>query len=584
LKAEINNTTQGDVMTEDEIKREAILPEGFDIDKRGLWQLRVVYDKRASAVRISRVYLSFAPMWLVSNAKCLDTCDGHLVIRYLDEGVVREQIMERRLLYRGSIGGALGGKYDFPLWPDEAKNFGGYLLRADKQCLKTVNYRTVTGWIDTDDGKRFALYGDNGVLLKPSDGGMQQKLEACRSLGDRELFLDTVFKAMNANELACVPFIGSIAAPLLSRLGAPSMIIDIHGLSSTGKTVSAAMAMAVFGNPLWLETKWDGPPGGLEEVLSFFSDMPVYFDEAQSQSRPHIIMETIYNAANGVGTLRGKPQGGTQATRRRTNLVFSTSEAGLVSISGKEYSGIDARILPVEGAPLGNFSKEEVEHLDSVIRKNYGLVGKDLISYLESAADFEKIKKQHDVYIGALLEHVKSNDRIQGRKASTYATLLCAVDVLAALYPNYGDDVEKVRDHLMAYWKRLCRSRGGGGSAHRAYRALIDYYIQNKQGFNDAIRPVGAIYAGNFGGLNPSKQKLIGFLEKTWNSVLKNARCAPDDIVRQFSHRGWILYKKSPKWGKIDHRVRTKVNGVETTLIVLSQSGRDAYENGWSDE
>lgn len=571
-------------MTEEEILKEAVLPEGYAIDKRGLWELRVVYDRRTDTPRVSRVYLSFAPIWLVSNAKCLDTLDGHLVIRYLDGGVVREQVIKRGLLFGGSIGGALGGKFNFALWPREANNFGNYLLLADKQCRKTEYYRPVTGWNDTDRGPRFALYGDNDILIKASAGGMQQKLDACVSSGDRDVFVDAAFNAMVANPLACVPFMGAIAAPMLSRVGAASMTIDICGGSSNGKTVIAAMSMAVFGNPYLLESKWSGPAGGLGELLSTFRDMPVHLDEAQAQNRKNIIWEMIYDAGNGVATLRGKPQGGTQAVRRRKNMIISTSEAGLMSLSEKGYGGIDARLLLVEGAPLDNYSTDQVRNLESVIQNNYGLVGKDLISHLESSADFQKIQREHKDYTNMLLKYVKNVDRIQGRKAKTYAVLLCAVDVLVALYPNRKDDLDIIKGHLTEHWKKLCDCRGVEDNAHLAFRALMNFYLRHIPEFGVCKRPLGKMYSGNFGDMNPGKVELIGFLEETWEAVLRKVQCDPNDIVRQFCQRGWILYKESPKWKKLDHRVRTKLNTVETDLIVLSQLGRDAFNKAGAEE
>ncbi|MCB2215689.1 MAG: DUF927 domain-containing protein [Desulfobulbaceae bacterium] len=578
---------QGSVFTK-KWEGEAIIPEGFGIDERGLWYLRVLYNSKVGAVEFAREYITQSPVWMVRNYRKLepgserdavsDPDECFLAIRHLDNGTVREQVIAKSLLYAGNMGATLGGKFNFTLRRDYVESFKDYLEHADMACKATESYRDQTGWIEIESGVwRFGLYQDNGLLIRPG-GGISKTFESIRQKGDRETYLRVVLTILTRNPLACIPFAGAVAAPLLSRLKASSGVIDICGSSSKGKTVAARMAMAVYGHPKGLETQWSSTAAGLEGSLEFFNDLPVFFDDAQNQGDKKTIGKTIYQAANRIGRQKGKPSGGVQDPRGWSNFVFSTSEKSLISLVPEKYSGILARIIPVAGDTLGNCTRDDVRELEAVIDDHYGWVGRDLITYLESQADFDAIISQHRDYKKQLDGYVAADDRIQGRKADMYAALLCGIDALVNIYPLHNEALEIIKANLVTHWESLCVTGSANTSVQHALSLLIDHYNKSPHHFDGtSVASKGILYKPQ-----DSSQKLIGFYPSEFYKIIKSAGYSSENILTEFMDRDWIVYRTTPKRAQRNPLIRTTRANDEIKLIVISEIGREAYNRDFS--
>lgn len=556
---------------------EAILPEGYGLDERGLWWLRIEYNASRDALEFSRIYLSFNPIWMVSNAQCLDSDNGYIVVRHLVNEAIKEQIIYRKLLYQGNLAGELGGKFGFYLNPGCVGKFSNYLLQGDMICMRTESYRERTGWIQTVDGKKFSLYQDNGILIKPKGDNTSLYRGICQR-GDKETYLQAAINMLVANPLACVPFAGSLAAPLLSIVHADSTIIDICDSSSKGKTVSAENSIAVWGDPHGLVTQWDSTMAGLDGSLELFGDVPVVLDDAQNQTDRKIIGSIIYRVGNCRARQKGRPHGGIKEAVDLSTIVISTSETSILSLSSKQFSGQNARVIPVSGDTLGNYSGDDVRELEDVLEENHGWVGRDVIDHLESHADHKAIHEQQKLYRKMLLESVADDDRIQERRANTYAVLLCAIDILKDLYPSHLDSIIIIGEHLIDHWHGLCSSQSGHANVQKAMSILIDHYNKSPHHFDGTSKTCKGVLYKPHGTMT----ELIGFYPTEFEKIMKTAGFSSENILKEFMDRDWILYQESPKRRKRIHLTRTKRGNYEIKLIVISKSGRDAYESDFS--
>ena len=554
---------------------DAVLPAGYGLFKDGLFRFELNADDENRCVRRP---ITFGPVWMSKNARHIDTQHGRICLNYVSYGHTRELLIPRGLVFSGQIGREIGQYAGFPMLPGHKrvniKSLTEYLLLAE-QLAPTDTYRSSTGWVRTDDGEKFALYGENGVIIEPKGAGLWKRYRGIKRRGDRKVYLRTLFETLVANPLTCIPVAGALAAPLLLKLEAESPIIDVHHISSGGKTTTGFLSMSVYGDPRRLKRSWDGTKIGLEENANFFCDLPQFLDESQTQN-PRDVAKIIYSLANGEGRERGAPFGmGVQEAGEWQTVVISTGEQSLFELSTMKRSGLDARTIPVKGETLGGYNADQIEELNRTTARNYGWVGYDYIRHLEQETDFEKMEERYLDYIDQLSDDVKIGDKIQRRKASAFATLLCAVDVLPELYPEYDDSIKLIKEHMFKFWAQICDEHGDRETAPKAYNALMDYYVANKSKFegSSTVRK-GSVY---------STDKLIGFLETTWRDVLKKGGFDSSNIINEFIERGWIK-TTTTKTGRIKHLTRTKINKEEVKLIVLTQEGRDEYENSLPDD
>lgn len=561
---------------------DAVPVHGYGYSRDGVWVGSYGTDVLTKRSTVEPFYISYAPVWVHLISYCFDSNEAIVHISYVvPGGRVQEVTIERKLLYNGDIARKLGKYHRFPVRPKMMKLFKEYVEDAEEACVRVDKFREKSGWVVDDDKDKFVLYGKNGIYIKPKAGELQRMHSGLRQSGERAVQLQAIFETLRRNPLVSVPIAAAIATPLLGRVGAESSVIDINYLSSAGKTVSAACAMAIFGDPEKLIIRWDGTPKGIEEKFNFCDGIPCHLDEATSVRDKRHITEIVYDATNGIGRERAKAGGGSIETGSWKTIVFSTSESSLLKLAGMAISGLDARIIPVEGQILQGYSASEVEDLSMTLRRNHGWIGLDLLTHLEGRPDFDAIATNLDLYTSVLSEFVDEKDSIQRRKARKYAVFFCAVDLLRELYPAYDDVIELTHDNLMKHWQFLCDSRSGSGVAQKALTALINYYNQRPSHFNGSSKSrKGSCVEGESQELEGTVYKnQLGFFEDIFTQVLLKAGCKVDNCLEELSERGWILYSTSPITKKKNYKTRTTIDGESIKLIVISREGRHAYDN-----
>jgi hypothetical protein len=570
---------------DEELWRDAVQVPGFGYDRRGLWTALYDVDVLSGNAVLEQDYISDSPVWVSSISYCFDTKKALIHIEYVVPGdSVNGVTIGRDLLYGGSLDKELGKYHRFPVRPSRMKLLKKYIEEAEKECTCVEKFRNKAGWV-VDGGKhKFVLYGRNGILIKPEAGELERMYSGLRQSGEREKQLEAVFETLRRNPLVSVLIAAAVATPLLERIGGESSVIDIHSLSSAGKTVSAACAISLYGNPEKLIIRWDGTPKGIEEKFNFCDGIPCHLDEATSVRDKRHITEIVYDAANGVGRERAKAGGGSINTGSWNTIVFSTSESSLQQLIGMAISGLDARIFPVEGQILRGYSASEVEDLSATLRKNHGWIGRDLLTYLEDDVDFKSLGEKLDEYTLMLADSVDEKDRIQRRKARKYAVFFCAVDVLQALYPEYVDVIAEVHDNLLKHWQFLCDSRSESDVAQKALTALFNYYNQRTTHFDGSSKACKGSYIGDGETDNNSAdgsfyKNHLGFFEDVFTDILLKAGFKVDNCLEELSERRWILFSTSPITGKKNFKTRTTINGEGKKLIVISREGRHAYDN-----
>ena len=235
------------------------------------------------------------------------------------------------------------------------------------------------------------------------------------------------------------------------------------------------MAMSIWGNGEKLKLNWDTTVVGLEQNAAAFTDMPLFFDESQLNRDPKSLGVAVYNIANGIGKVRGAAGGGTQITRTWKTCLLSTGEAALLELIPTTYAGLDARIIPVPGKTLSALDGAQAERLNTVIRENYGHLGRYFIAHLKKLSADELEARWHEA-VKELRLHVGLDDNIQRRKAESYAVLLLAIDLLAFVIPEHQEKLLEIHKNLIDHWKEISDLHVADQIAQEALCVLMDFF------------------------------------------------------------------------------------------------------------
>lgn len=186
-----------------------------------------------------------------------------------------------------------------------------------------------------------------------------------------------------------------LAAPLLKLLNADSAVLSLAGDSGAGKTTIAEFGLSAYGKPKALEIAPQSTERAFYEFWRLANNLPVLCNEAATID-PKRINSIVYAAANGESrnTL-------TQTVQLRDTSNWTTLT---VFTSNNHLQGLDQTLLNEAGRrrifeitidhPLDG---EIARDLNEIMRDNYGLAGREFLSYVvaNEAAVKERLKSSH---------------------------------------------------------------------------------------------------------------------------------------------------------------------------------------------
>lgn len=216
----------------------------------------------------------------------------------------------------------------------------------------------------------------------------------------------------------------SCAAPILNMLHQSSMVVHDFGESQSGKTITAKLAMSIWGDPDKLLISNYSTKVGKEIVLGINTDLPVFIDEMQVSGADEN-QELIYMIANGVGKVRGTKDGGLQDIKNWNTIALMTGEAPITDDSS--FKGVTSRVLEIYGG-IGKKNEETlkaIEQYSSGVTENYGvfspMVIEEIRNHPEDVTDtYEFLYKRYKELSDDLNENEKG---IGGRASAMFSVI-----------------------------------------------------------------------------------------------------------------------------------------------------------------
>lgn len=356
------------------------------------------------------------------------------------------------------------------------KDMSNYLNIQEGKC-KTINTYNGMGWGNINDSK----YYKHDNIIGENLEGMYTGNFVIQPKGSKEIW----FKMVREKVVGYTPMEFGVVLGLTAvlvgyigdKVGLRSMLVQISGDSTTGKTTVAECAVSTAGLPSMrngLIVNWNTTSNAIVSILNNNYGIPFVLDES-SISNIKDFSPLIYSICEGKEKLRLDNNSNIKDISNWQTVVISTGEHSLLEKS-KQNTGVKVRISEFENIEW----TESAEHADSikrVIRENYGhaapIFAEKLIALGESKV-IEKFYKCKEDYLSRTKISEKFRDRISLKNAMFLTTALLVKELL-----DLEIDYDKILEFLLENEKGLYDIIDIGKVAYDIFLEEMNLYINN---------------------------------------------------------------------------------------------------------
>lgn len=370
-----------------------------------------------------------------------------------------------------------------------ADYFATYISKS-----KTLNERPIHsrfGWVFDDTG---FIIGKNNI----SNNGTAkayltrdvavETIDALEPTGTLDGWIEATDGLLQYDNVRFVCYAVSTSL-ILKILEGASFVIELVGDTSLGKTITAQLAMSIFGNPQKLKLATSATKVFIERTCTTCSDLPIFLDET-SMMQSDILTEISYMVANERSKGRGKKDGGVETVATWKTVMLTTGEVPLLSLGS--LGGQDVRTVSMYGG-VGAHDSVNVEKYKDQMENNYGLIAPLLIKKI-----LENKSKLKDYYLdirNTLKEHSKSDSTgATGRVVDTYALISLSGFLFESVLEDLGVDT---KDALVLVENKFTdkMTQSDGSISDRAFMIVSDWIMENSMNFcEDMEGPAGSRY------------------------------------------------------------------------------------------
>lgn len=328
--------------------------------------------------------------------------------------------------------------------------------------------------------------------------------------GDFNTWHDLHVKCMRY-DLPKIIIASSYASLLLRHVGVNGFCVHLWGESGRGKTVALMLGASIYGdtdpkNGIIRNGKTTS--NGIEPVLAFFKDVPVYFDELTTLSQDQIT-DMVYKFAQGQGKGRMNKNAGLQKTYTWNNIAILSAEKPLSD--ARTQSGAVNRVISLYTAGKV-FGDMDMVDIVSTLRKNYGFGAKRFIE----AIKHEDIDRLYSTYLAQIPE------RIEQKQANAAALILTAYDIACRRVYNVDNNLST--ETIVAF----LAGKDDVSYAKRAYNELLSWVDANYTYFDDSD-----IQQSKWGAYGNNKQLVHIFYARFVDWCAKN-NYQPKALLREW--------------------------------------------------
>lgn len=260
-----------------------------------------------------------------------------------------------------------------------------------------------------------------------------------------------------------------------------TMLINLSGASSTGKTTTAQFIASLWGEPkisnLGLVRTFNSTLNALLHTLRGISGVPVCLDDATTSGFKNRT-ELIYQLAQSEPKLRMS-----SAVEIRdpgltwSGAIFITSETPIIQDS-ETRMGIVSRVIDTDGLVFTQ-SAAHAETIKRVIASNFGHIGRLYAKKFNQMTD-EDIKALYDTSKQEVMDKLIKKDSLTSRIASKIAIVYMTAKLVNSLLQLTDVNPEEVLNYLIDKDQSEVDERHIG---EKAFEVIKHFIIENHRHF-----------------------------------------------------------------------------------------------------
>ena len=361
-----------------------------------------------------------------------------------------------------------------------------HLLYGYYQCDATnaISYQnSVLGWYPFG-GQQVFFYDTthfNGNYAETSRKNIKF------SAGSKDVYLnflkETVFPSVELSLALSIGYSAVVASRLSSTYDLGTIIVNLCGISSTGKSTAEMLMCSPFACPEFSNNDdslcftANSTQNALFSMINGIHGVPFVVDDITTNKTLNLT-QMIYDLStgnpkarcNGDGTLRDGGYGwsGIAITSSETSILDSTAQ----------NQGLKVRVLHTQGI---TWTKDaaEAELVKRTVRQNYGWTGKDFALYVASIP-YQTLCDKFDESCEVVKNLMQKKDALTSRLANKFAVIHLTVELLNEAF-QYGLSAKDITERIVKCEQDSFEERD---NAKIAYDHVVDFIAQNSSHFD----------------------------------------------------------------------------------------------------
>jgi|SRR5690625_199992 len=341
--------------------------------------------------------------------------------------------------------------------------------------------------------------------IVPPDDGELQRLNAIKCSGSVEEWIEKVLAPLYDNPKALFSVISSFASILFKEYDLTPILVDISGMSSSGKTTVQKASASVWGKPSKYISSMLTTKIAIERMAAFLNAFPLILDDTNTAHDPRALQQMIYMFGNGTGKMRGSLEG-SRVTSSWQSVLITTGENNILEYTNSQGSA--ARVIPITNFKFINKDRDYFASMNQNVEKFYGSIGLEFIKRWKQHAycfngRFDELAKKYQL-------SASSND-VMRRIALHYAFIVFVAEVINELFKE--ENILIPIDSLGELFLQICDENNHVDRAKSILIEILEELDANRNTIYNHSIPPNSIYAiynenGLFLTINFLKNKL----------------------------------------------------------------------------
>jgi hypothetical protein len=440
-----------------------------------------------------------------------------------------------------------------------------YLIRSAQKAQLNQQYQyyhETLGYYKEDGKKPVFLLGDTilpeGFKSLYNDDNIKFR---SGSAHDYDIFMNEHVLPYKNMRFALVLGLTSVIASYLKDFGdAGTILINLSGASSTGKTTSAQFIASLWGQPkvsnLGLVRTFNSTLNALMHSLRGVSGVPVTLDDATTSGFKNRT-ELIYQLAQSEPKLRMS----TNTEYRDSGLnwsgvIFITSETPVISDS-ESRMGIVSRIIDTDGL-IFTESSEHAEIIKRTITNNYGHIGKVYVRGInhkteeELSALFLTCKEE---VISKLVIKDNLTSRIASKLAAIYMTAILTKEILQ----YQAIDPAEILEYLISKDQSEVEQRHIGEKALEVMKVFITEHHRHFEKLDEHSVLHFPASGTQFGHFRYFSDKVVVTIPTSRvESTLRSNFIYDTRVIYDYWHQHGVIQKQQDRYSISDTRLKVR--------------------------